>query len=250
MQYPLRRRPMRVSVFTLCAGLLLLTLAGCQSSQTAPETPPPEVAPIPESQPATAETGAEPAGQPETTDGTEPAASTPETGAQPAAGVTADEHVEALDRELEASYGEHDAMLRDQQAGARAEAGEIAAQRTGGGSADPEEEAFEQGGLYEGLPGFGAPPPEADQGAGGDGATTAAESADEGTTASAADAAGARAAQGQPGGATVPADIPDGRDDDIVARQLREAAQMEKDPKLREKLWDEYRKYKNQQAAQ
>jgi xylose isomerase len=48
----------------------------------------------------------------------------------------------------------------------------------------------------------------------------------------------------------VPADIPDARDDDIVARQLREAAQMEKDPKLREKLWDEYRKYKNQQAAQ
>jgi hypothetical protein len=41
-----------------------------------------------------------------------------------------------------------------------------------------------------------------------------------------------------------PADIPDGTDDDVVARQLREAAMREPDPKLREKLWDEYRKYK------
>ena len=41
-----------------------------------------------------------------------------------------------------------------------------------------------------------------------------------------------------------PASIPDGRDDDIVARQLREAADKEADPVLREKLWEEYRKYK------
>ncbi len=41
-----------------------------------------------------------------------------------------------------------------------------------------------------------------------------------------------------------PANIPDGRDDDIVARQLREAATKESDPVLREKLWEEYRKYK------
>jgi hypothetical protein len=41
-----------------------------------------------------------------------------------------------------------------------------------------------------------------------------------------------------------PADIPDGNDDDVVARQLREAAMREPDPAIREKLWDEYRKYK------
>jgi hypothetical protein len=44
--------------------------------------------------------------------------------------------------------------------------------------------------------------------------------------------------------AEIPADIPDGSDDDVVARQLREAAMKEPDPQLREKLWDEYRKYK------
>ena len=42
----------------------------------------------------------------------------------------------------------------------------------------------------------------------------------------------------------IPNDVGDGRDDDIVARQLREAAMKEEDPELREKLWDEYRAYK------
>lgn len=41
-----------------------------------------------------------------------------------------------------------------------------------------------------------------------------------------------------------PSDVDDGQDDDIIARQLREAAQKERDPELRAKLWEEYRKYK------
>ena len=40
-----------------------------------------------------------------------------------------------------------------------------------------------------------------------------------------------------------PGDIPTGRDDDVVARQLREAATNEPDPELREALWEEYRNY-------
>jgi hypothetical protein len=43
----------------------------------------------------------------------------------------------------------------------------------------------------------------------------------------------------------IPPDIPNAYDDDIVARQLREAAENEKDPALREKLWEEYRRYKS-----
>lgn len=43
----------------------------------------------------------------------------------------------------------------------------------------------------------------------------------------------------------IPKNIPDARDDDIIARQLREAAMQEEDPELREKLWQEYTKYKN-----
>ncbi len=38
--------------------------------------------------------------------------------------------------------------------------------------------------------------------------------------------------------------VGDGTDDGVVARQLREAAEGESDPVLRQKLWDEYRKYK------
>ena len=37
---------------------------------------------------------------------------------------------------------------------------------------------------------------------------------------------------------------PSGHDDDIIARQLREAAEKETDPELKEKLWKEYEEYK------
>ncbi len=40
-----------------------------------------------------------------------------------------------------------------------------------------------------------------------------------------------------------PDDIPVMVDDDIIARQLREAALAEEDEQLRERLWEEYRKY-------
>jgi hypothetical protein len=33
-------------------------------------------------------------------------------------------------------------------------------------------------------------------------------------------------------------------DDDVVARQIREAAEKEEDPVLRERLWEEYDRYK------
>ena len=44
---------------------------------------------------------------------------------------------------------------------------------------------------------------------------------------------------GAPGGK-----LPPPEDDDIVARQLREAAEKEPDPELKQKLWEEYWKYK------
>jgi hypothetical protein len=46
----------------------------------------------------------------------------------------------------------------------------------------------------------------------------------------------------QSGGQPQPADT--SQDDDIVARQLREAAEKETDPVLKEKLWKEYNDYK------
>lgn len=218
-----------------------LALGACQSSPSQPPEPPPE--PPPETQPASEAAAAE----------TQPGAATEESGASPGqgepvspalpepVGTTTDERIQALERELQASYQEHDAMLGEHQASTRAEAAAIAGQR------GPETQVVEpdQGGLYEALPGFGPAPAPADTSEGAVAATeTASGSEAGGQTTSPSVATGA-----QPGGGRVPADIPDGRDDDIVARQLREAAQMENDPALREKLWDEYRKYKNQQAT-
>ena len=51
--------------------------------------------------------------------------------------------------------------------------------------------------------------------------------------------------KGKPDGA--PPGTPGGDDDDVIARQLREAAENETDPALRAKLWDEYRRYKDEQ---
>jgi hypothetical protein len=44
----------------------------------------------------------------------------------------------------------------------------------------------------------------------------------------------------------IPDDVGDGRNDDIVLRQIRDAAMKEHDETLREKLWDEYRRIKGQ----
>ena len=49
----------------------------------------------------------------------------------------------------------------------------------------------------------------------------------------------AAAAVRRPGNA-----VPTGDDDDIIARRLRKAAESETDPELKEKLWKEYRDYK------
>jgi hypothetical protein len=56
---------------------------------------------------------------------------------------------------------------------------------------------------------------------------------------------GARGGQGQgPASTQKEPRRPSGYDDDIVARQIREAAEKETDPVLKEKLWKEYEDYK------
>ena len=49
---------------------------------------------------------------------------------------------------------------------------------------------------------------------------------------------------GSSGSGALPEDIPDANNDDAVAAQIRVAAELEKDPIKKEKLWNEYRKYK------
>jgi len=145
-----------------------------------------------------------------------------------------------LDQELIASLEKFDGMLASEQqtAGqARAEAEAAAAAGSSGGSG-----AFGDEGSDFGDPVGGGQTGEEQtagsraQPASGEG-TSEEESGAEG-------AAPAGSAGGGGGGGRVPDDVGDGSDDDIVARQLREAATNEDDPELREKLWDEYREYK------
>lgn len=49
--------------------------------------------------------------------------------------------------------------------------------------------------------------------------------------------------QHRPPGPMNAIDTPDARDNNVVARQLREAAMAETDPELKAELWEEYRKY-------
>ena len=46
------------------------------------------------------------------------------------------------------------------------------------------------------------------------------------------------------GSSKSPEDIPPTDNDDAVATQIRLAAEIEKDPVKKDKLWNEYRKYK------
>ncbi len=58
------------------------------------------------------------------------------------------------------------------------------------------------------------------------------------------DTNGPRPAGGAPGPGARPEDIPEVANDDAIAAQIRIAAELEQDPARRERLWAEYRKYK------
>ncbi len=147
-----------------------------------------------------------------------------------------------LDQELIASLEKFDGMLAsEQQAAARGRAeaeaaADVASGSSGGSGSFGDEDA-----------GFGDPVGGGRTGEEQTASTASQSTAGEGTSeeeSGKATSSPAGSAGGGSGGGRVPDDIPDGSDDDIVARQLREAAMNEEDPELREKLWDEYREYK------
>lgn len=146
-------------------------------------------------------------------------------GAPPAFGQTASERGQALDQTLDRSLADFDERLRREQvqldamrqAQAQMDEGAVAVM-TGGGAG-----AGSAGMLAGGLP-------QVDD-AGG----SAGDPLSGGQTGS--------GIGDQPDIAHDSEGRGDGRDDDIVARQLRQAAESETDPRLREKLWEEYRSY-------
>ena len=110
----------------------------------------------------------------------------------------------------------------------------------------PYDEVGEEGEEGSGQYGEGTPPPSGPEGE----SENAGEGNDSTSSGGGTRPAGNQTREGDyshQGTYAPPADIPSGSDDDVVARQIREAAMNEPDPALREKLWEEYRKYKNQQ---
>jgi hypothetical protein len=145
-------------------------------------------------------------------------------------GESPEERAERLGRELDESIGGFDETLHEEQqeiasVGRSTEGFDTGGGGGGGGGGDGDKEGGliglgSQSGNMSGLPG--------QSGAAGNSAEIPAiEGVSEEQVA-----------------ARTPEDLADMVDDDIIARQLREAALTEEDPKLRERLWDEYRKYK------
>jgi hypothetical protein len=138
-----------------------------------------------------------------------------------------------LEQQLEASLIEFDGqLLREQEALQASEAARAGAEAASEGGAFGSETSPDQG---------------MDTGASGAGSETSAHTSSGGGNlpdAQPTREGGTSQGEQQQGPRVRRTDIPDGDDDDIVARQLREAAERETDPALKEKLWDEYRKYK------
>ena len=139
--------------------------------------------------------------------------------------LTPAEQVAILDARLEKGTGEFDTMILEEQMEQR----ETARERSKEGQIDSVESGSGGSGTGEGTA-------DAGEYGGGGGYSTG---------------GGMGGVGGGSGGVPQdtakyppPKDIPSGNDDDVVARQLREAAMREPDPAVREKLWDEYRKYK------
>jgi len=147
--------------------------------------------------------------------------------------VTGQERVETLDRELDNSMGVFDGVILSRRQEAIARTNETGAGQTVVGNGAGDGSSGDSGSSAPPLltAGNGAGDPNNNQTAG------------QLPNAQSDNRQGEYKNQGG-GNPNIPADISDGTDDDIVARQLREAAMQEKDPALREKLWDEYRKYK------
>jgi len=171
-------------------------------------------------------------------------------------GLTDEEKIALLDAELGSSMSEFDEkLLREQRelaeksravstgeavaggergSGSSGEAGEGEGQQAGG-------EGRQSGGAADGKSANGGTESGQQSGAEEQGEAGGQEAEGDDRMAS---AGGASEGGRHTGHTSTPPDIPDGKDDDIVARQLREAAESEQDPELREKLWEEYRKYK------
>ena len=156
---------------------------------------------------------------------------------------TSEERRKGLDRKLDSSLSEFDALiLREQEI--LEQRREAAAAAGGGAGAGTAEVGGGSGGAECGGEDTEGGESRSTSDPRGTGASPDDPSGEEVAADEGARPEGSEAETGDVSNGRIPPDVGDGSDDDIVARQLREAAMTEEDPELREKLWDEYRAYK------
>src|SRR5882762_9160722 len=150
-------------------------------------------------------------------------------------GQTSEERQAAIDKRLNDSLGSFDAELRTEQQRVAQE--RDARRAAAAGSAAAEGPATDKSGAS-----VTAVPGESDK-PGGSGRRGGAAKRRDPSGDLKSEKAGKKPDDNAGNGASA-REIPDGSDDDVVARRLRQAAQQETDPELKEKLWQEYIDYK------
>ena len=163
-----------------------------------------------------------------------------------AAEQSREEHTAGLEAELTAGLAEFDELLLREQERVKAATPRSAS----GGGTESGNGAGVGGNAADGSGGgsknmAGSRRTAGESGAGGNPAADGNGSQTGGATDRTSTGVGGGPVNSPPRGASrQPPGIPDGSNDDVVARQLREAAEKETDPELQKKLWEEYRKYK------
>jgi hypothetical protein len=224
------------SLRSILIPVALIVAGGCAAAagSCASKTPQPESAATtapPEPEPVRTSAGGGASADPSSAGST--GSVTAGTGAQ-----TPDERRAALDKRLNDSLDSFDAQLRrEQQKIAQERDGRQATVTTvaaSAGSARPDPDPNAQASSGNAPTDLPERPSGSHRGAPEPGAGRA------GDLKSDKSGGGANAS----GNGAVATEVPDGNDDDVVARRLRKAAEQETDPELKEKLWKEYVEYK------
>ncbi len=169
----------------------------------------------------------------------------------PAAIDLASEHTEAeqtdtLVDELNATLGEFDERLLQEQARVKAQVPRTESSSGGSGGGDSGDGGSGEGASSaqdDGEAGQDSDiAADGEQGDASESQATRGQASGDNKSSSSESGAPGKAMPGRK--SDIPDNIPDGSDDDVVARQLREAAEKETDPELKKKLWEEYRRYK------
>jgi hypothetical protein len=176
----------------------------------------------------------------------------PPAASAPVAGADSEDRIKALDRQFNESLAAFDELLlrelRILQAASAtrmkslAEAAADAGRQAGAKGRGSE---GEKGPSAEGQEGSTAESVKGEKAGGGSDSAKTSGSGKPGGAGGASQESGGRG----PGGTGAPSSTyTPSADDDIVARQLREAAEKETDPELKAKLWKEYEDYKKSRA--